>query len=189
MESNFVKHYKYLYAELDPKTDFSMTSDSLPPLADSIAADAPVSKYVDFTGMVNSLTPDPYKCGYYTYLYKGNHSVDRNVRGIILCDGDLTIKGGVNVEGLVIASGKIIIEGNGEIIANRSIVQAILDEERTEEEKKKSETERNMKYASSYLLDFKLKSEDYTGKDYTDRTSSTEYTDYISYQNWRKGGE
>ena len=190
VESNLVKHYKYLYAELDPKTDFSMTSDSLPTLADdSIAADAPVSKYVDFTGMVNSLTPDPYKCGYYTYLYKGNHSVDRNVRGIILCDGDLTIKGGVNVEGLVIASGKIIIEGNGEIIANRSIVQAILDEERTEEEKKKSETERNMKYASSYLLDFKLKSEDYTGKDYTDRTSSTEYTDYISYQNWRKGGE
>ena len=52
--------------------------------------------------------------------------------------------------------------------------------EKIEEEKKKGETERNMKYASSYLLDFKLKSEDYTGKDYTDRTSSTEYTDYQS---------
>ena len=87
----------------------------------------------------------------------------------------------------MIANGKITVEGSGSIVANRSIVQAILDEERTEELKKKSATEKNRKYASTYLKEFQLMDSEYTGKDYTNRISSTEYTDYISYQNWRKG--
>lgn len=187
VEQNLVKHYQYLYAELDPKEEFSLVSTSLPAIS-TVEAGAPVSKYVDFSGMVNGSTSPDYKCGYKTHVYVGDFTLnDSSFEGIIICDGNVTISGGSNVEGLVIASGKIFVEGNGSIVANRSIVQAILDEERTEESKKESVTERNMKYASSYLKEFKLQDAEYSGKDYTNRVSSTEYTDYISYQNWRKG--
>lgn len=188
VEYNMVKHYQYLCAELNPKEDFSLVSDSLPALSETPAEDAPVSKFVDFTGIVDGSESPDYKCGYKTHVYNGNFVLnDSNFKGIILCDGDVTITGGSSVEGLVISSGKIVIEGDGKIIANRSIVQAILDEERTEESKKKSETEKNMKYASTYLKEFRLDASDYSGKDRKDRISSTDYTDYISYQNWRKG--
>ena len=176
-----------MYAELDPKEEFSLVSTSLPPIS-TVEAGAPVSKFVDFSGMVNGSTSPNYKCGYKTHVYVGDFTLnDSAFEGIIICDGNVTISGGSNVEGLVIASGKIFVEGNGKIVANRSIVQAILDEERTEESKKESVTDRNMKYASSYLKEFKLQDTEYSGKDYTNRVSSTEYTDYISYQNWRKG--
>ena len=187
VEHNLVKHYQYLYAELDPKEDFSLVSTSLPVISE-IQEGAPVSKYVSFDGMVNGSDSPDYKCGYETHVYVGNYTLtDSSFKGIIICDGDVTISSGSNVEGLVIASGKIIVEGSGSIVANRSVVQAILDEERTEESKKESATEKNMKYASTYLKEFQLEDSEYSGKDYTNRISSTEYTDYISYQNWRKG--
>ena len=187
VEHNLVKHYQYLYAELDPKEDFSLVSTSLPPISE-IQEGAPVSKYVSFDGMMNGSDSPDYKCGYETHVYVGNYTLtDSSFKGIIICKGDVTIRSGSSVEGLVIASGKIIVEGSGSIVANRSIVQAILDEERTEESKKESATEKNMKYASTYLKEFQLKDSEYSGKDYTNRISSTEYTDYISYQNWRKG--
>lgn len=191
-----VKHYQYLYAELDPKEEFPLAPttdapnvilDPLPAIT-SVDAGAPVSKYVDFTGMVNGADSPDYKCGYKTHVYHGDFTLhDSNFKGVIICDGNVTIAGGSNVEGLVIASGRIYVEGGGSIVANRSIVQAILDEEATEEAKKESATERNMKYASTYLKEFRRADEDYTGKDYSDRISSTDYTDYISYRNWRKG--
>lgn len=188
IEHNLVKHYQYLFAELDPKEEFSLTSQSLKEIDYEIPDDAPVSKYVSFDGMVNGSESPDYKCGYETHVYVGNYTLnDSSFKGIIICDGDVTISDGSNVEGLVIASGKIIVKGRGSIVANRSIVQAILDEERTEESKKESVTEKNMKYASTYLKEFQLKDSEYSGKDYTNRISSTEYTDYISYQNWRKG--
>lgn len=187
IERNLVKHYQYLYAELDPKEDFSLVSDSLPPISE-IQAGAPVSKYVSFTGMMNDPSSPGYKCGYETHVFDGNYTLNNSsFKGIVICNGDVTISSGSNVEGLVIANGKITVEGSGSIVANRSIVQAILDEERTEELKKKSATEKNRKYASTYLKEFQLMDSEYTGKDYTNRISSTEYTDYISYQNWRKG--
>lgn len=187
VEHNLVKHYQYLYAELDPKSEFSLMSDALPVYSSTVGPDAPVSKYVDFAGMIASAESPKYKCGYKTYVYKGDFILnDSNFEGIIICDGNVTITGGSNVEGLVIAKGKITVEGGGSITANRSIVQAILDEEMTEESKKEDATKRNMKYASTYLKEFKIEEKD-MGKDYSDRISSTEYTDYISYQNWRKG--
>lgn len=188
VEHNLVKHYQYLIAELDPKEEFSLTSQSLSIINYEIPDDAPVSKYVSFDGMVNGSESPNYKCGYKTHVYVGNYTLtDSSFKGIIICDGDVTIPSGVSVEGLVIASGKIIVQGSGKIVANRSIVQAILDEERTEESKKESASEKNMKYASTYLKEFRLADSEYSGKDYTNRISSTEYTDYISYQNWRKG--
>lgn len=191
-----VKHYQYLYTELDPKKEFPLApateaeadyADPLPPVTD-VKEGSPISKYVDVTGMVNGSESPNYKCGYKTYVYNGDFTLnDNDFKGIILCEGDVTIKSGCDVEGLVVATGKIYVEGSGSIKANRSIVQAILDEEATEEAKKASSTERNMKYASSYLKEFRRADTDYTGKDYSDRVSSTNYTDYISYRNWRKG--
>lgn len=188
VENNLLKHYKYLYAELDPKEDFSLTSDALPDIdAAALAADAPVSKYINFSGMINSTLKSNYKCdkSYSTYLGVGTLTVsDSNFKGIILCDGDVVIKGGSNIEGMVVASGKITVEDGGAILANRSIVQAILDEEAAEEAKKASETEKNMAYAISYLKEYKP---NYGGTDNLRKVSGTDYTDYISYQNWRKG--
>lgn len=188
IENNLLKHYKYLYAELDPKEDFSLTSDALPDIAtDTLEAASPASKYIDFSGMINSTVKSNYKCdkSYSTYLGIGTLTVsDSNFKGIILCDGDIVIKGGSNIEGMVAASGKITVEGGGTIKANRSVVQAILDEEAAEEAKKESEAEKNMAYAVSYLKEYKP---NYGGTDNAKKVSGTDYTDYISYQNWRKG--
>lgn len=187
VESNLVKHYKYLYAELDPREEFSLTSDNLPdlPLA-SIDSEAPLSHIADLTGIVNADTT--YRCdsSYKTIICGGNYTLNNNIKGIIIAKGDVTISNNASISGLVIAGGKIYIEGGGKIEANRSIVQEILDEEVTEESKKTSITEKDMGYASSYLLDY-LNTIEYKGKDNTHRVSSTYYQDYISYGNWRKG--
>lgn len=189
MGRNLVKHYQYLYAELNPRSDVPLYTDNdVLPSIGSVDINAPVSQFVNFDGMVNGADSPDYKCGYKTHVYSGDFTLtNSNFQGIIICDGNVTITGGSNVEGLVIARKKIFVEGNGKITANRSIVQAILDEELEEEAKKASATERNMKYASTYLRAFKRPDAEYTGKDYSNRVSSTDYVDYISYQNWRKG--
>ena len=120
-----------------------------------------------------------------TYIKPGNFTLsDADFKGIIICAGDVTIADGASVEGLVLCTGRIYVNGTGSIKANRSIVQQILDEEMDEEIKKETPSLKNMGYACSYLKDFQPM---YTGTDNTHRISGTDYTDYISYENWKKG--
>ena len=183
VQTNIQKHYKWLYGELNPQEEFGLTSDLLPDYTESDDS-RPVSVFFDPTGMVNGGTAG-YRCNnsYSTVLYSGNATLTSPVTGIVLCNGDLTIQG-VNITGLVIAAGKITVEGNAAITADQGVVQAIIEEEHREEAKKESTDTRNVNYASTYLpgLEGTL-----TGSDPSERMTGTEYTDYISYQNWRKG--
>lgn len=193
VEQNIYKHYKWLYMCLDPQEQFSLTSNSIgsDPLASLSptvdAAKLPISLYADLSSIVDNGTGTTYRCNgsYKTYIKPGDFTLsDADFKGIIICNGDVTISDGVSAEGLIIATGRIYVNGTGNIKANRSIVQQILDEEMEEEIKKESETDKNMGYACSYLKDFKPM---YTGTDHTHRISGTDYTDYISYENWQKG--
>lgn len=185
VEKNVYKHYEWLYKALDPQEQFSLTSDSMPACT-IVDAQAPISEYLDLTGLVHNGTGPVYKksVGCNTYLRPISFELtDSNFKGIIICNGDVTIKGGASVEGLVIATGKIYIEGSGSIKANRSIVQQILDEEMTEEGKKAPGEPKDEKYACNYFIGY---SPEHAG-DNNHRVTGTDYTDYISYENWTKG--
>lgn len=186
VEQNVYKHYEWLYKCLDPQEQFSLTSPSIPNCTVT-DAQAPISVYADLSSIVDNGPGTTYRCNgsYRTYIKPGDFTLtDADFKGIIICNGDVTIANGASAEGLVIATGRIYVNGTGTIKANRSIVQQILDEEMEEEIKKESESLKNMGYACSYLKDFKPM---YTGTDNTHRVSGTDYTDYISYENWQKG--
>ncbi len=117
-------------------------------------------------------------------------------KGIVLCNGDLTITGnGGTFEGLVIATGKITIGGRVTIRANRGVVQSVLESEQRsviELSKEDAESVKLTEYASYYFLNTVLA--DLTDSDLENklidtekRVTSTEYTDYIYYKNWQKG--
>lgn len=186
LENNMQKHYKWFYGALDPKEQFSLTSDSLvDPPAGYEDLEKPADEFVNW-GKIAAEKNTSYKSNsaYRTVVRNGNCTISGDVQGIIICDGDVTISGGANVKGLVIARGKIYIRDGGTIEANRSIVQAIINEEMTEESKKKVGEAENLGYAIAYLKGFDVQR---TGTDNSHRVSGTDYTDYMSFENWRKG--
>lgn len=192
IEQNLLKHYQHMYVSLDPKEDFSLLSDALssPDMALLTDETRPFSKYVNtallFTGINET---KEYRCsGKYgkcrTIISGGNYTVSGDISGIIICGGDVIIDNGVNVEGLVLAGGRIYINGGGSIEAGRAAVQAVLDEEYEEEISKGELEASNPAYASTYLKDYVPQR---IGEKQADRVTGTDYTDYISYQNWKKG--
>lgn len=184
VQNNIQKHYKYLFSELDPMETFSLTSDTLSDY-DDLSDEKPVSKFVTDASMLPNGGTNGYKCnsGYTTKLLNGDATITSPITGIIICDGDLTIQS-VNITGLVIATGKITIEGNATITADQGVVQAIISEEQREEAKKKSTDARNANYASTYLTGLQG---DLSEQNNSDKVTGTDYTDYINYENWRKG--
>lgn len=184
--------YEWMYADLNPKEGVPMASLETPfrPEEGMDAADTslPASRFVDFSRLTGT-RETTYKYhenkDYRTVLSAGPYSVPAgmNFRGIILCKSDVIIPAGTSVEGLVIAGGRIRVEGNGSIRANRSIVQSILDEEMTEESKKSSGAAPNAGYAIYALRGF---TPSHMASDVRYRVTGTDYTDYISYQNWKK---
>lgn len=113
-------------------------------------------------------------------------------KGIVLCDGDLTIKGnGGSFEGLIIAKGKITVEGNLTIKANRGLVQSVLEAEQRgilETKKDKLDELKENEFASYYFLNTVLATLDEDKLvDMEKRVTGTEYTDYIYYENWKRG--
>ena len=194
------KRYAQLYVNLDPNSlesvEDSKKSSSDYPLKAFLNTDA-------FSGMV-SLSGKKVEgvkdAG--VWISTGLASTELNLssqtqKGIVLCEGDLTITGnGGTFEGLIIATGKIKVEGNVIIKANRGVVQAVLEAEQRsvmelDEEVTDAEDVELNEFASHYFLNTVLT--DITELDPEDivdmdkRVTSTEYTDYIYYNNWRKG--
>lgn len=182
IESNLLKHYKYICQKLDPMEQFSLTSDALPDI-NPMGESQPVSEFVDMPGLIGNGAGQTYDCNQYykTLLSTGDLTIDGSFQGIIFCKGDVMISG--NVEGLIIADGSIYVRGDGSITASRSIVQAILDEER-EKEAKSLLPGRNPSYATTWLKEYNAAAPQ---KENPDRVKGTEYTEYMSYHNWKKG--
>lgn len=180
------RHYIWLYDYLDAKEGISLSKDPGDIEPKAISDNLPASSFVDFAELANAaggIETDYRNSLYHTVISAGDVSLSTNFNGIIICKGNVTIPDGVSVKGLVIAGRKILIEGTGSIEANRSVVQAILDEEMREASKKGIAGEKKG-YAITYLTDIKV---NYSGTDNTHRISGTDYTEYMSYVNWRKG--
>ncbi len=198
--SNMQKHFSQLYVNLDPNSVQSVED------AKKTSSDYPLSNFLDLGELASDKLPN-LMAGKEVAGVKGarvwiidegiNPVLDlaENKKGIVLCDGNLTIRGnGGSFEGIIIATGKITIEGNVTIKANRGIVQAVLESEQRSvletEKSKVNEIEVN-EYASHYFLNTVLAGIANMDKDklidMEKRVTSTEYTDYIYYENWRKG--
>jgi hypothetical protein len=105
-------------------------------------------------------------------------------RGIILCTGDLIIDDEMDVSGMVVAAGKIYVEGDGVISSDTGAVQAILDEEMRNASQAADPANIELTNVAQYLRDVRINT---TGQDFTRRITGTDYTDYISYDDWHRG--
>lgn len=198
--SKMQKHFAQLYVNLDPNSDESVEDGKI------ISNAYPLANFMDLSELSSGKLPNLIAGkdvsgvkGAKVWILDGNInpildlSAD-NKKGIVLCDGDLTITGSGNFEGLIIVTGKIIIEGNPTIKANRGMVQAVLEAEQRsvlETEKSKVDEIKVNDYVSHYFLNTVLTGIINMDKDklinMEKRVTSTEYTDYIYYENWRRG--
>ncbi len=188
MVGNMHTHYIQLYDKLNPQESLSMATPVGPDNPEALSANYPMAEFVDIDllGAIASNLGEPYSyrdSHYLSIVSSSDVEINSNFNGIIISTGDVIIDG-AEVNGLVIAGGKILIKGSGKIEANRSIVQAILDEEMREESKQKDGTAPNPDYVITYLKEIKVEQ---TGSDNSHRISGTDYTEYMSYENWRKG--
>lgn len=198
--TNMQKHYEQLYVHLNP--------DSTESVGSKREGDAyPLDDFLDrgkFSGGLHTEGKEVKGVkGAGVWIYRAadkstkelNLSADRK-KGIVLCDGDLRITGnGGSFEGLIIATGKLIVEGNVSISADKGVVQAILEAEQRsvlEAEKEKladieKEKEEYVSYYFKNINDILANLDEDKLIDTKKRVTSTDYTDYIYYDNWRRG--
>lgn len=193
IENNLLKHYQHLCVSLDPMEDFSLLSDSLSDVDAAVMEDAdrPFSVFVDAGILAGATSVYEYYCsGTYgkckTVISGGDCTISDSMSGIVIAKGDVTIANGADVEGMILSGGRIYINGNGMLKADRSVVQAILEEEYDMEKGKDPTATKNPAYASTYLKDY---APERKGPEWEERITGTDYTDYISYKNWKKGDE
>jgi cytoskeletal protein CcmA (bactofilin family) len=197
--TNLQKHYLQMYVNLEPNSvqeiEPAKLSDAGYPLKNFLKLD-------NFNGVVNVNIADRAVENVKdasVWIMKAS-SADVNLsgnkkRGIILCDGDLTISGnGGSFEGLIIATGKITVTGNVTIKANSGVVQAVLEAEQrsvTQIAKSEADSVKLNEYASYYFINTVLADlislDEGSLIDMDNRVTGTDYTDYIYYKNWQKG--
>lgn len=200
--NNMQKHYAQLYTYLEPNKTGDVED------SDKTGTEYPLKKFLDVSKFPGSLHIESKAVkgvnGANVWILEEVGGVKPTLdigvgtkKGIVLCNGDLTITGiGGTFEGLIIATGKITIGGNVTIRANRGVVQSVLEAEQRsvlELSEKEAESVKLTEYASYYFLDTVLTDltnlEDNLDNliDTDKRVTSTEYTDYIYYKNWQKG--
>lgn len=189
MSRVFNYRYQWLYDYFDSKEELALRDDHmLAPSTLGYAEDLlPLDSIIDFSRLDAKLTDNEftdYTCGYRTLISNSDITIDTDYTGIILCGGNVTVNAGCDVEGLVMAKGNILVNGDGNIAANRSIVQTLLDEEIRRENAKTAAEEENREFVIYYLRNY---SGDHTGTTANNTNTGTDYTDYINYANWTKG--
>lgn len=196
------QHFVYLYKRLDPAEKYGIVSDSLS--VTELEADIsskgleeeklPLDYFVELDNIVNDAGHTVK--GYQVIIKTSGGSVpviSSDVKGIIISKGDIIISG--SVEGIVLSGGKITVTSGGSIKANRGIVQTILENEQRELssiKESKITISFLQDYASYYfkqsLVNDTLVNElNHKYVDNTERITSTEYTDYMYFENWKKG--
>ena len=195
------KHYAQLYVNLEPNKATDVEE------AKRMSKDYPLANFLDLSKLKSGKLPNsmsgrevPGVKGARVWIVDEGISPTLDIsgealKGIVLCNGDLTITGnGGSFEGLIVATGKITVKGNVTIQADRGVVQAVLESEQRsviETEKDKLDEIKLNQYASHYFLNtvlvglVNLEEDDIIDMD--KRVTSTEYTDYIYYDNWRRG--
>ncbi len=209
LSANIHKHYIALYEQLDPMEGSTLTGDVpanaliIPGAMDddsytldqSVTSEYPVRAFVNLVqlstaGRGGAITS--YRDSAYNSQISSNGPIEVNMdfNGIIICGGDVIINNGVTVNGLIIAAGRIYVNGNVTIQANRGMVQTILDEELEIESQNGAgrDVEPNADFAVTYLEDIQVvpaaRDENQRVRE---RIRGTDYTDFISYEDWRRG--
>lgn len=195
------KHYAQLYVNLEPNLVTDVEE------ANRISKEYPLKNFLDLAELQSGKLPnnmagkevDGVKDAKVWIISEGISPVldlsGNALKGIVLCDGDLTVTGnGGSFEGLIIATGKITVKGNVTVKADRGIVQSVLEAEQRsvlEVKKDKLDEIKLNQYASHYFLNtvlvglVNLEEDDVIDLD--KRVTGTEYTDYIYYNNWHRG--
>lgn len=193
IEGNLLKHYQHLCVSLDPMEDFSLLSDSLSAVDAAVMNDLqrPFSVFIDTSLLAGVTSVQEYYCsGTYgkckTMISGGDCTISGNLSGIVIAKGDIIIENGASVEGVIFSGGRIYVKGSGTLKADRSVVQAILEEEYDTEKGKDTTATKNPAFASTYLKEYEAQRK---GAEWENRVTGTDYTDYISYRNWKKGDE
>lgn len=111
-----------------------------------------------------------------------------NVYGFVICDGDLVVKAGVNVFGTIIAKGTVTFEGNNLVKTDRALIQRRIDDEI-------SKVRKTGYYRDDYLISYLIDSDYNLMYDINKANESKlidkdklNYTDYVFFDNWQKGG-
>ena len=146
---------------------------------------------VSINNDVNTDTIDSSKYNSFVHL-PGGSTLSNNVKGFVLCDGDLTVARGVKIKGTVIAKGTITFEGDNEVTADSLVLQKRIDAE--EASVKAHDGCYRTDFLISYLIDengcLKYQTEK-TDESYAflkSELGTFEYTDYVQFDNWQKGG-
>lgn len=112
-----------------------------------------------------------------------------NVYGFIICDGDLVVANGVKVRGMIIASGTVTFQGGNDIIADRALINRRIEDEI-------KNVRKTGFYRSDYLISYLIDDHgnllyDISKAKETKLIDKTklDYTDYVYYENWQKGGK
>lgn len=195
------QHYAQLYVNLEPNKATEVEE------AKKIGKEYPLKNFLDLAELQSGKLPNNMSGrdvsgvkGAKVWIVSEGISPTLDIsgdalKGIVLCDGDLTITGnGGSFEGLIIATGKVTVKGNVNIRADRGVVQAVLESEQRsvlETEKEELDEVKLNQYASHYFLNtvlvglVNLEEDDVI--DMEKRVTSTDYTDYVYYDNWRRG--
>lgn len=133
--------------------------------------------------------------GYEVWLNGGDveidnaHFSDGNVKGLVICKGDVTFSDDVkSFEGLIVSGGKIIVNGSRDFTANEEIIKSILREcYETMGETGNSNREMVYKIFRGYkeIMD----SESSTGGDQAESLksiSAIQFEDILGFKNWTK---
>ena len=191
------KHYAQLYVNLEPNKLDAVEDGK------KNSTDYPLANFMNLDKLTGGTLPNKFEGrevegvkNARVWILSGTNSVldlsAEKKKGIVLCDGNLLVKGnGGSFEGLIIATGKITLEGNLSVKANRGLVQSVLEAEQRsvlETEEDKIDEIKVEDYAAYYFKNTVLVDLDKDKLiDMEKRVTGTEYTDYIYYNNWRKG--
>lgn len=196
--------YAYIVDTLDPKSDVPLDT-VIAPDAHTGAANLPLSKFVKInsdTDYVDLITQFQ-NCGtdgilggtgcyrktvggttYDVMITKNDIEMSgQTFNGVILTLGDVTLTN-CTVNGIVMAAGEVTLKSS-EINANREIVQSIVEAESQEIDALGiAQTDVDHKtYFVHYLEDPRYNGAFAYGKD----SIGTDYTQFITYENWKKG--
>ncbi len=128
--------------------------------------------------------------GEFIYTTDSNYHIDRDFKGVVIATEDITVDSGKDISGTLIARGKIIFKGGNDVKSDRALIQKRISKEM---ELEKEDGIQCVDYLISYL-DGGNGTLLYGGiaKDGLVRNKAeerTDYTEYVFFENWKKGGK
>ena len=88
-------------------------------------------KVDDITSVYYSRDDQTYSGRYDKIISNEDVNITEDFTGVVITNGNVIIEAGCNVEGLIICGDRIYIYGNNNIVSNREVVRAMVEEENT----------------------------------------------------------